>query len=139
MLAGLAGGGLRGLKRHGFLRCGEDWLAEDLVKEALVRAFSRRFHGPRPGTAEAYVRKVMVNLFIDQSRRRSRWTRAAPLQPRAEPVPDIAEQVAIRDAVLTAMDGLSARQRACVVLRVYEDLLVRRVAGALGVQWGRVT
>jgi len=114
MLAGLAGGRLAALKRHAFLLCGDESLAEDLVQEALVRAFSRPFHAPRPGTAEAYVRTVMVNLFIDQSRRRARWTRAAPLLPRAEPVPDIAEQVAIRDAVLTAMDGLSPRQRACV-------------------------
>lgn len=136
MLAGLASGRLAALKRHAFLLCGDESLAEDLVQEALVRAFSRPLHRPRPGTAEAYVRKVMVNLFIDQSRRRARWTKAAPLLPRAEPVPDIAEQVAIRDAVLTAMDGLSPRQRACVVLRFYEDLPVAEVAQVLGVQAG---
>jgi RNA polymerase sigma-70 factor (sigma-E family) len=136
MLAGLAGGRLAALKRHAFLLCGDESLAEDLVQEALVRAFSRPLHLPRPGTAEAYVRKVMVNLFIDQSRRRARWTTAAPLLARAEPVPDIAEQVATRDAVLTAMDGLSPRQRACVVLRFYEDLPVAEVARILGVQVG---
>jgi RNA polymerase sigma-70 factor (sigma-E family) len=136
MLAGLAGGRLAALKRHAFLLCGDESLAEDLVQEALVRAFSRSLYLPRPGTAEAYVRKVMVNLFIDQSRRRARWNTAAPLLARAEPVPDIAEQVAIRDAVLTAMDGLSPRQRACVVLRFYEDLPVAEVAQVLGVQVG---
>ncbi len=139
MLAGLAGGGLAALKRHAFLLCGDEWLAEDLVQEALVRAFSRPFYVSRPGAAEAYVRKVMVNVFIDHCRRRSRWTRVALRLPRAEPVPDIAEQVAIRDAVLTAMDGLSARQRACIVLRFYEDLPVADVARVLGVQVGTVS
>jgi|SRR5215469_12172434 len=139
MLGGLADGRLAELKRQAFLLCGDEWLAEDLLQDALVRTFGRPFHVPVPGTAEAYVRKVMVNLFIDQGRRRSRWTKAAPLLPRAEPVPDIAEQVAIRDAVLTAMDGLSARQRACIVLRFYEDLPVAEVARVLGLQVGTVS
>ncbi len=136
MLAGLAGGRLAALKRHAFLLCGDEWLAEDLVQEALVRALSRPFHGPRAGPAEAYVRKVMVNLFIDQSRRRSRWTKAVPLLPGTGSVPDIAEQVVARDAMLAAMDNLSPRQRACVVLRFYEDLPVAEVARVLGVQVG---
>jgi hypothetical protein len=67
------------LKRHAFLLCGDEAEADDLVQEALVRAFTRPPRVPRPGAAEAYVRAIMVNLFIDGARRRSRWSRVAPL------------------------------------------------------------
>ncbi len=69
------------LKRQAFLLCGNDSLADDLVQDALVRAFSRPLRAPWPGGAEAYVRVIMVNLFIDGARRRTRWNRTAPLLP----------------------------------------------------------
>ena len=43
-----------------------------------------------------------------------------------------------RDVMLTALDGLSPQQRACVVLRYYQDLPVAQVASALGVAEGTV-
>ncbi len=138
-LAELAAGRGRALKRHAFLLCGDDSRAEDLVQEALVRAFARPLRAPRPGAAEAYVRAIMVNLFIDGARRHSRWTRAAPLLLGGPGVTaDPADQVAGRDAVLTALSGLSPRQRACIVLRFYEDLPVAEVATSLGVAEGTV-
>lgn len=73
-LAELAGNRGAALKRHAFLLCGDDSQAEDLVQEALVRAFGRPSRGPRPGAAEAYVRVIMVNLFIDGVRWRRRKT-----------------------------------------------------------------
>ena len=63
------------LKRHAFLLCGDDAQADDLVQEALVRAFTRPLRVPGPGAAEAYVRVIMANLFIDGARRHSRWRR----------------------------------------------------------------
>lgn len=126
------------LKRHAFLLCGDNSQADDLVQEALVRAFARPLRVPRPGGAEAYVRVIMVNLFIDGARRQSRWRRVAPLLRPAEAAPDPAEEVSARDAMLTALRSLSPRQRACVVLRYYEDLPVAEVAAALGVSEGAV-
>lgn len=126
------------LKRHAFLLCGDDSRAEDLVQEALVRAFARPLRAPRPGAAEAYVRVIMVNLFIDSARRHSRWTRVAPLLRTPEVTTDPADQVAARDAMLAALSGLSPRQRACVVLRFYEDLPVAEIAKVLGVAEGTV-
>src|SRR5712691_8377946 len=137
-LAELAGDRLAPLKRQAFLLCGDDSQAEDLVQEALVRAFARPLRAPRPGAAEAYVRVIMVRLFIDGARRRSRWNRAAPLLTGPQTAADPADQVADRDVVLTALNGLSPRQRACVVLRYYEDLPVAQVAAALGVAEGAV-
>lgn len=137
-LAELARDRLVALKRQAFLLCGNDSQAEDLVQEALVRAFARPLRAPRPGAAEAYVRVIMVRLFIDGARRRSRWYRIAPLLTGAQAAADPADQVADRDVMLTALTGLSPRQRACVVLRYYQDLPVAQIAAALGVAEGAV-
>src|SRR5215813_11149347 len=99
------------LKRHAFLLCGNDGQAEDLVQDALVRAFARPLRTPRPGEAEAYVRVTMVNLFIDGARRRSRWNRAAPLLTGTETIGDPTDQVLDRDVMLTALNDLSRQQR----------------------------
>jgi DNA-directed RNA polymerase specialized sigma24 family protein len=72
-LAGLVAGSGAALKRHAFLLCGDEAEADDLVQEALVRAFARSLRVPRARAAEAYVRVIMVNLFIDGARRHSRW------------------------------------------------------------------
>jgi len=137
-LTDLARGRGAALKRHAFLLCGNEAQADDLVQEALVRAFTRPLRVPRPGGAEAYVRAIVVNLFIDGARRHSRWSRLAPLLQPAGVTPDPADQVSDRDAMLTALRSLSPRQRACVVLRYYEDLPVAEVAAVLGVAEGTV-
>jgi len=126
------------LKRQAFLLCGDDAQADDLVQEALVRAFARPLRVLRPGGTEAYVRTIMVNLFVDGARRQSRWRRVAPLLRTADAAPDHAEQVSARDAVLGALRSLSPRQRACLVLRYYEDLPVAGIARALGLGDGTV-
>jgi RNA polymerase sigma factor (sigma-70 family) len=84
-----------------------------------------------PEELEAYAR-------IDGARRHSRWSRVAPLLRSAGVTPDLGDQVATRDTMLTALQGLSPRQRACVVLRYYEDLPVAEVATVLGVGEGTV-
>jgi RNA polymerase sigma factor (sigma-70 family) len=137
-LADLAGDGLVSLKRQAFLLCGDDHQAEDLVQDALVRAFARSLRGPRPESVEAYVRKIMMNLFIDRARRQSRWNRSAPLLADRQNIPDPADEIVTRDAIRAALDGLSPRQRACVVMRYYQDLPVSRVAADLGVAEGTV-
>ena len=137
-LAGLVSERGAALKRHAFLLCGNDAQADDLVQEALVRAFTRPLRAVRPGGAEAYVRMIVVNLFIDGTRRQSRWKRVAPLLQPSGVTPDPADQVSGRDVILTALRSLSPRQRACVVLRYYEDLPVADVAAVLGVSEGTV-
>lgn len=70
-LADLAGGRGAALKRHTFLLCGDEAQADDMVQEALVRAFARPLRDPRPGAAEAYVRAIMVKArSSDTSARR---------------------------------------------------------------------
>ncbi len=110
------------LKRQAFLLCGNDGQAEDLVQDALIRAFAQPMRTPRPDAAEAYVRVI----------------RTAPLLTGTDMSADPADQVLTRDVLLTAMNDLSPRQRACVVLRFYQDLPVAQVASALGIGEGTV-
>jgi len=126
------------LKRQAFLLCGDDDQAEDLVQDALVRAFARPLRTPGPGEAAAYVRVTMVNLFIDGERRRSRWNRAAPLLTGAETIKDPIEQILDRNVMLAALNDLPRQQRACVILRFYLDLPITQVAFELGVAEGTV-
>jgi RNA polymerase sigma-70 factor (sigma-E family) len=135
-LADLAGDGLVSLKRQALLLCGDDHQAEDLVQDALVRAFTRSLRAPRPEATEAYVRKIMMNLFIDRARRRTRWNRKAPLLADRLNIPDQADEIVTRDAVHAALGSLSPQQRACVVMRYYQDMPVAEVAEALGVAEG---
>jgi RNA polymerase sigma factor (sigma-70 family) len=121
------------LKRHAFLLCGDDSQAEGLVQEALGRAFSRPLRVPRPDRGEAYVRAIMVNLFIDDAHTQSRWGLVAPLSWTTAETAGPADQVDVRGATLTALQSLSPAQRACLVLRYYEDLPVAEVAAGLGV------
>jgi RNA polymerase sigma-70 factor (sigma-E family) len=137
-LVELARDRLAPLKRQAFLLCGDDSQAEDLVQEAMVRAFARPLRAPRPGAVEAYVRVIMVRLFIDGTRRRSRWNRVAWQLTGPAVAPDPADQVVTQDVLFTALGGLSPRQRACVVLRYYQDLPVAQIASALGVAEGTV-
>lgn len=137
-LAELTRDRLASLKRQAFLLCGDDSQAEDLVQDALVRAFARPLRAPRRVATEAYVRVIMMNLFIDSARRRSRWSRAAPLLRPSDVAADPSDQVLEQEVMLAALGDLSPQQRACVVLHYYQDLPVAEVAAALGVGEGTV-
>ena len=125
---------LRGaeLKRYGYLLCGDAGDAEDLVQDALVRTFTfaRR---SEVSQLEQYVRKVMLNLFLDRARRQRVWRRLMPLAATS------AHQDAHEHSDLAqALRHLSARQRACVVLHYYVDLPVSEIATQLEISAGSV-
>ncbi|WP_207709614.1 sigma-70 family RNA polymerase sigma factor [Actinomadura macrotermitis] len=136
-MAVLAGERGAALKRYAFLLCGDDAEADDLVQEALVRAFAKP--GRRSAEeAEAYVRRIMLNRFLDTARRRRAWSRIRPLLRHDDLAPDQAGAVAATADVRAALARLSPRQRAATVLRYYEDLTVPQIAAALGCRPGTV-
>jgi RNA polymerase sigma factor (sigma-70 family) len=51
---------------------------------------------------------------------------------------DLAESVAVRTALMSALAQLPPRQRACVVLRYFDDLSVADTAATLGCSEGTV-
>ncbi|MFI9782697.1 sigma-70 family RNA polymerase sigma factor [Kitasatospora sp. NPDC051984] len=126
------------LQRYGFLLTGDRAEAADLVQEALVRVFARPRRAWRLGEIEGYVRRTMLNRYLDLYRRRARYRALVP-QLAEDPVgPDGSEQLADRLQLMVALGTLSPTQRACVVLRYYEDLPVAAVAERLGRREGTV-
>ncbi|MFC4913142.1 SigE family RNA polymerase sigma factor [Actinomadura gamaensis] len=116
-------------------------LAEDLLQVAYERV-AKRWRRLADGDPEAYARRVLVNLAIDESKRRAR-RRDLP----AGSVADL-DRIAGRapqpggppgDGELEeALRALPAQQRAVVVLRYWCDLGEREIADTLGISRGTV-
>ncbi|MER7821690.1 SigE family RNA polymerase sigma factor [Streptomyces sp. NPDC096097] len=126
------------LKRYGYLLCGDPAEADDLVQDALVRVFTQPRRSWDVESAEPYVRRVMLNRYLDQHRRRVRWTSLLPRLATPTSAVDFAAASGTRMDIVSALAALSPRQRACVVLRFYEDLPVAEVADRLGCSAGTV-
>lgn len=128
----------RALLGYAYLVCGDPHRAQDLVQEALVRTFSRERRGLTVVTAEAYVRRAITSVFIDQYRRSQRWERMQHLFRPAEPATDPMHAVEAGSEVSAALATLAPRVRACVVLRFFDDLTVPQIARQLGIAEGTV-
>lgn len=123
---------------YAYLLCGDRREAEDLVQDALVKTFSRARGGMQATSIEAYVRRTLLNTYVDGFRRRRRWAAVrhlvAPDDATAAPETGVTERL----AVAQALRSLSPRERACVVLRFYDDLTVGAIADELRLSEGSV-
>lgn len=126
------------LERYAFLLCGNADDAADLVQDALVKTFGRLRNGFTVSSAEAYVRKAVLNTYLDRGRRRSRWRRIAHLEVTPDALDSEAPSSDLRLDLHSRLRDLSPRERACVVLRYYEDLKVDDIAQQLGISPGSV-
>ncbi|MFI7066020.1 RNA polymerase sigma factor [Kribbella sp. NPDC050124] len=124
------------LRCYAYLLTGDPTAAGDLVQEALTRVFGRRRVGADIDQLEAYVRRAMLNQYVDSRRRLKRWNATRHLL--VDPPHHDDDRVAVADEVRRALATLSPRQRACVVLRYYEDLTVTEIADELGCAEGTV-
>ncbi len=128
----------RALQRTAWLLTGDWALAEDLVQTALVRSWPRWERIRRRDDPEVYVRRVMVNTWASWSRRRWRGERPSGAVPDGQAAGDLAAEVAVRMAVRSALGSLTDRQRAVLVLRVFDDLSEAQVARVLDCAIGTV-
>ncbi len=128
----------RGLQRTAWLLTGDWALAEDLVQTALARSWPRWERIRRRDDPEIYVRRVIVNTWASWSRRRWRGERPSATVPDSQAPGDMAAEVAVRMAVRAALGSLTARQRAVLVLRVFDDLSEAQVAQVLDCAVGTV-
>jgi RNA polymerase sigma-70 factor (sigma-E family) len=126
------------LRRTAWLLTGDWGLAEDLVQTALARAWPRWERINRRDDPEVYVRRVIVNTWRTWTRRRWRGEKASPAVAEAPAGGDMATEVAMRMALRDALAALTGRQRAVLVLRVYDDLPEAQVADMLNCSVGTV-
>ncbi len=124
--------------RLAYFLTGDRLLAEDLVQDAFVKLAGRLVHLRDPGAFDAYLRRTVVNL-ANSSFRRKRVEREYLRRSASEPaaIAD-APDADRRDELWTDLQRLTARQRAAIVLRIYEDLPEARVAEILGCRPGTV-
>lgn len=126
------------LERYAFLLCGNADDAADIVQDALVKTFGRLRNGFTVSKAEAYVRKAVLNTYLDRGRRRSRWRRIAHLEVAPEVLDSVEPSSDLRLDLHSRLEVLFPRERACIVLRYYEDLKVDDIAENLGISAGSV-
>jgi RNA polymerase sigma-70 factor (sigma-E family) len=109
--------------------------AEDIVQDVFVRGAARISH-LEPDNIAAYLRRGIANECRNRSRHQAVKRR---VHPRLVEVPTGATTTSEdRDEMWSLIVQLPFRQRACLVLRYYEDLSERETAAALGCSAGTV-
>lgn len=113
------------------------WDAEDLVQDALARAFVTlgSVFGEPPGNPRAWLFRVASNLWIDRVRRRDPLRGPGAELPEATAHPD---PRAPREAAGTLLVQLSPQERAAVVLKDVFELSLEEIAEALSTTVGAV-
>jgi RNA polymerase sigma-70 factor (sigma-E family) len=130
------------LLRYAHVLTGDPHRAEDLVQSALASCY-RHWSRVRPGEAERYVRKAILNAHLTWWRRlgRRRESSTADVSGVVTPATVMASADAgleDRDEVWRALATLPPRQRAVLVLRYYDDLTEEETARQLEVTVGTV-
>ena len=119
----------------GVTMVGDREVARDVVQESLLRAYlawTEVAALERPG---AWVRRVLINLCTDITRRRG-LERVALARSEPEPATQLPDPVP--PELWRAVRGLPKLQRGAVALHYVDDLSVAEVAEVLGVSIGTV-
>jgi len=123
------------LRATAYLMCGDWHRADDVLQEALIRLYVAWPRVADSSALPAYARRTVINTALNLARKASSGE---------IPVAEVRDQATEVDPVDARMDIVSAlgrlgpRQRACVVLRYFEDLSVADVAELLGCRQGTV-
>jgi RNA polymerase sigma-70 factor (sigma-E family) len=125
------------LLRTAYLIVGDLHEAEDLMQETLFKVASRWPRVCRMENPVAYTRRILVNLALHGSSKRSRSRAELNATPPAETASDAAH-LDMHDELFEALAALPPRQRAALVLRYFLDLPEIEVAAALGCSLGTV-
>jgi len=127
---------LVGLRRIGYLICGDWHLAEDAVSTVLAKLYVAWPSASRADNLDAYVRRMLIRTIVDERRRP--WRREAPaaypLSPPATASGDPHDRLVLRQALAR----MPPRRRTVLVLRYFENLTVEETAAAMGCTPGTV-
>ena len=126
------------LRRTAYLMTGDWALAGDITQEVLLKLYVAWPRLDRGHGLPAYVRRAVTSSVIDLKRKQKRRGEQITDQPATVPVGDGADTRADRDALMRALASVPPRQRACVVLRYFEDLSITETAAALKCSEGNV-
>ncbi|WP_353509700.1 SigE family RNA polymerase sigma factor [Intrasporangium sp.] len=121
------------LRRRAFLLCGNWADGDELVQEALARVYVA-WHRIAPGAETAYTRRTMLNVYLNDQRKRRR-------EVLTDETPEPAVTDHDRELALTLTEllkDLPDKQRAVIVLRFWEDLTVPQIAECTGVAEGTI-
>jgi RNA polymerase sigma-70 factor (sigma-E family) len=125
------------LFRTAYLLCGDPHRAEDIVQNALAKLYVAWPRASRADSVDAYVRRVIINSHLDETRRP--WRREAPTDDeRLDRPAATGVTTEDADALFAALRELGPKQRRVVVLRHYWGLSVEETAADLGVSPGTV-
>jgi len=136
--AGFVRENMPALLRTAYLLTGNGQQAEELVQDTLVRLYPKWARVEAADVPLAYVRRSIANAHINQMRRSGRRELAFEQVPERSDPHDALGQLADRDQIWAGLRLLSARQRAALVLRFFEDLSDEQTAAALGCRVGTV-
>ena len=128
----------RSLAAYGYLLTGNTRDAEDLFHDAVVKTFSRGKGSVSLGEAEAYVRRAMFSAHTDAGRRSTAWKHILHLLGSDDSQSSASSTVEFRTDLQEALRHLTPRERACTVLRFYDDLTAEAIGRELGITEGAV-
>lgn len=119
------------LLRFARVLTGDRQLAEDIVQDVLVQLLRRRDRLAQIDNLDRYARRMVVNGYLSWRRK---WLRIMPTDrlPDTALTPDAMESVDLRGELRAALERLTRKQRAAIVLRYYLDLSDTQAAVELG-------
>ncbi|MFF3196631.1 SigE family RNA polymerase sigma factor [Streptomyces misionensis] len=118
------------------LTSGDVHLAEDLVQDTLGRMYANWRKIAQIDDLAAYTHTVLVRTYLSHRRRRSSSERPTDTLPDSGAVTE--HDATLRITLLDALGRLSARDRAVLLLRYWEDRSVEQTAEILHVRPGAV-
>jgi RNA polymerase sigma-70 factor (ECF subfamily) len=127
--------------------------AQDLVQDALVRAYRFQHHFEAGTNLKAWLLRILTNTFINHYRRSVRERRVLDTEE-SGPVGDgvmsraamrgltdstaVAQEGLLRDEILKVLDSLPEDYRMMIVLADIEELSYKEIAEAVAVPIGTV-
>jgi RNA polymerase sigma-70 factor (sigma-E family) len=124
--------------RTAYLLCNDRQFAEDIVQQILEKLYVAWPKVAAARSPDAYVRKAIMNLYLDEMRRAWRHrerSNADPTDGRSELRPPPLDD---RVDLARALSRLPKRQRMVLILRFAEDLSVAETAAVMGCAEGTV-
>ncbi|MEH0928761.1 SigE family RNA polymerase sigma factor [Micromonospora sp. CPCC 205558] len=129
---------LEPLRRTAYLLCGDWHTADDLVSAALVKLLRHWSRVSVMDNPDAYVRRTLLRVWLDERRRPWRREAAWAEVPDRPLAAGATEGAADRLTILALLAELPPRRRAVLVLRYFCDLSVEETAQELGCTPGTV-